>query len=99
LVINEEIRQQLGLKTSKTITATLADGSIAQYDLSEAINIRWKDRSTVMDAVIAPNAKTVLLGAIPLEGLDLYVDPVNKKLVGVHGDSPMAILYGGMLPA
>jgi clan AA aspartic protease len=89
LVINEEIRQQLGLKIVGTRTATLADGSTTHYDLSEAVKICWKDRSTIMEAVVLSNAKTVLLGALPLEGLDLCVDPVNQKLVGVHGDTPM----------
>jgi hypothetical protein len=27
-----------------------------------------------------------LLGVIPLEFMDLMVDPVNRELVGVHGD-------------
>jgi clan AA aspartic protease len=89
LVINEEIRQQLGIKTVETRTATLADGSTTHYNLSEAVKISWKDRSTIMQAVVLPDAKTILLGALPLEGLDLCVDPVNQKLVGVHGDTPL----------
>jgi hypothetical protein len=26
---------------------------------------------------------------MPLEALDLMVDPVNERLVGVHGDQPL----------
>jgi clan AA aspartic protease len=92
LVINEEIRQQLGLKINGTRTATLADGSTAQYDLTTAAKILWKDRHTIVEPIILPSAKTVLLGAIPLEGLDLCVDSVNQKLVGVHGDNPVELL-------
>jgi clan AA aspartic protease len=99
LVINEEIRQQLGLKTAGTRSATLADGSTTQYNLTEAVKVCWKDRSTIMEALVLPSAKTVLLGALPLEALDLYVDPVNQKLVGVHGDTPVDIVFGGVLPA
>jgi clan AA aspartic protease len=98
LIINEEIRQQLGLKANRTVRATLADGSTTQYYLTEAVNIRWKDRETIMEALFMPYGKTVLLGALPLEALDLCVDPVNQKLVGVHGDNPVAILFGGVLP-
>jgi hypothetical protein len=29
----------------------------------------------------------VLLGAIALEGMDLMVNPVNKELTGVHGET------------
>jgi hypothetical protein len=35
----------------------------------------------------------VLLGAIPLEDMDLMVDPVNQRLVGVHGDEQLGMLY------
>jgi hypothetical protein len=30
---------------------------------------------------------------LPLEALDLCVDMVNQQLVGVHGDSPVHVLY------
>jgi clan AA aspartic protease len=91
LVINEEIRQQLGLKTTSTRTAILADGSNTQFNLTEAVKLCWKDRHAIMEAMILPSAKTVLLGVLSLEALDLCVDPVNQKLVGVHGDSPLEL--------
>jgi hypothetical protein len=34
----------------------------------------------------------VLLGAIPLEGMDLMVNPVAGELVGVHGDEPLGMI-------
>jgi clan AA aspartic protease len=92
LVINEEIRQKLGLKTNGTRAATLADGSTAQYNLTTAVKILWKDRHTIVEPLVLPSAKNVLLGALPLEGLDLCVDSVNQKLVGVHGDTPVELL-------
>jgi hypothetical protein len=42
---------------------------------------------------VVPGAKEVLLGAIPLEDMDLMVDPVRQQLVGVHGDEPGGFLY------
>jgi hypothetical protein len=44
------------------------------------------------EAVVLPNATEVLLGAIPLEGMDLMVDPVAEKLVGRHGDEALYTL-------
>jgi hypothetical protein len=38
-----------------------------------------------------PGSKKILLGAIPLEDMDLMVDPVNQKLTGVHGDKIVAL--------
>jgi hypothetical protein len=43
--------------------------------------------------VVIPDAVDVLLGALPLEELDLMVDPVNQRLVGVHGNRRIHILY------
>jgi clan AA aspartic protease len=86
LIINEEIRQKLGLAIVKTVDSSLADGSTTEYGLTEPVEIRWKDRDISLQAVVIPNAGDILLGALPLEGMDLYVDPVNQCLAGVHGD-------------
>jgi clan AA aspartic protease len=86
LVINEEIRQKLGLAIVKTIDSSLADGVATQYGLTEPVEIRWKDRDISLQAVVIPGANDILLGALPLEGMDLYVDPVNQRLAGVHGN-------------
>jgi clan AA aspartic protease len=93
LVINEDTRQKLGLTIIETSRSTLADGKTGVYDVTEGIGIRWKDRGTVLPAVVVPDAKDILLGALPLEAMDLMVDPVNEKLVGVHGDQPLHVLY------
>jgi clan AA aspartic protease len=93
LVINEEVRKKLGLSIEETSQSTLADGKANIYDVTEGVKIRWKDRSTILPAVVVPDAKEILLGALPLEAMDLMVDPVGKKLVGVHGDQPLHILY------
>ncbi|MDR3148144.1 MAG: aspartyl protease family protein [Treponema sp.] len=89
LVINEETRQQLGLAIEGSITSTLADGSTAEYKQTEAVKIQWNDRSTTQQALVVPGADDILLGSLPLEALDLMVDPVNERLRGVHGDQPL----------
>jgi clan AA aspartic protease len=93
LVINEEIQQTLGLHILETSESTLADGKTDTYDVTEGVQIQWKNRSTVLPAVVVPNAKIVLLGALPLEAMDLMVDPVHQQLVGVHGAEPLHVLY------
>jgi predicted aspartyl protease len=92
LVINEKTRAKLGLVIEGSIGATLADGSTSSYDLTEGVKIRWKDRSTTQQALVVPNADSVLLGALPLEAMDLMADSVNEHLVGVHGDKALYIL-------
>jgi clan AA aspartic protease len=86
LIVNEETRRKLGLAVVEAVESSLADGSSTQYGLTEPVEIRWKDRRISLQAVVIPNANSILLGALPLEGLDLYVDPVNQRLAGVHGD-------------
>jgi hypothetical protein len=34
----------------------------------------------------------VLIGAISLEGMDLMINPVDQKLVGVHGDKAICLV-------
>jgi hypothetical protein len=42
---------------------------------------------------LMPNAPEVLLGAIPLENMDIMVDPKRQRLVGVHGDQPIGRVW------
>jgi clan AA aspartic protease len=85
LVINEDIRRKLGLAIEGTRTATLADGGKVDCKITEPVRIYWKDRNATCQAVVLPGGD-VLLGVIPLEFMDLVVDPVAEQLVGAHGD-------------
>jgi clan AA aspartic protease len=93
LVINEDIQQKLGLAIEETSQSTLADGKTGVYEVTEGVKIQWKNRSIILPAVVVPNAKEILLGALPLEAMDLMVDPVHEQLVGVHGDQPLHVIY------
>ena len=86
LVINEEIFKQLGLSVVKTRNINLAGGGKTECKVTDPVHIQWKDRFAVVNAVVLPGGKT-LLGVIPLEFMDLMVDPINRELVGVHGDN------------
>jgi hypothetical protein len=55
--------------------------------------IQCQDRETSVRAVVIPGAKKVLLGVIPLESMDLTIDPKRQKLVGVHGDEVVCTAY------
>jgi len=85
LVINEETRKKLGLDITGSDSGTLADGKKAKYDVAGPLEVIWKDRRTTCEALVLPDAKNILLGAIPLEAMDLTVNP-RRELVGAHGD-------------
>jgi predicted aspartyl protease len=89
LVVNEETRASLGLELTGTDTATLADGSVKEYPITEPVEFRWKDRRKSMNALLIPDADEVLFGALCMEALDLMADPVNECLKGCHGDKAL----------
>jgi clan AA aspartic protease len=86
LVINETVRRQLGLEIEGQRGARLADGVRQICQITEPVNIQWKNRDSVCRALLLPNAEEVLLGAIPMDDMDLIVDPTKQELKGAHGD-------------
>jgi len=86
LVITEDLCRKLGLGVEGERTAHIANGQRVTCKRTEAVKVYWKDRDTVVHAMVIPGAEKVLLGAIPLEDMDLMVSPVTQELVGVHGD-------------
>ena len=52
------------------------------------LEIWWKNRRFTCDALLLPDAPDILLGAFPLEAMDLTINPL-RELVGVHGDIVM----------
>ena len=88
LVINEEIREKLGLDAQGLGEATLADGQKAEYPMAGPLEIRWKNRRMIGEALVIPDAPDILLGAMVLEHMDLTINP-KRELVGVHGDKEM----------
>jgi predicted aspartyl protease len=127
IIINEEIRQKLGLVIKGLRQATLApgkarepvsvslqnklqckspnkcdsidqtasglaDGVESTYQVTEPVEIHWEDRDTACLAIVIPNADKILLGAIPLEDMDLIVDPKRQQLVGAHGNKVVCLI-------
>jgi len=93
LVITEELRQKLGLELRREKTARVANGQRVTCQMTDAVEVHWKNRDTILPAMVVPGAEAVLLGALALEGMDLMVNPVTQELVGVHGDEIEYILY------
>jgi clan AA aspartic protease len=86
LVINEATRQKLGLEVEETGEATLAGGIKAPCQVTEFVEIHWRDRKAACEAVVIPGEDEILLGAYPLKGMDLMVHPLKQEVTGAHGD-------------
>jgi clan AA aspartic protease len=92
LVINEALRVQLGLEITRTGSLGLAGGKRTRCSYTEPVTIRWQDRETECRATVLPEGKEILLGVLPLEGMDLLVHPVEQCLQGAHGDEMVFML-------
>ena len=87
LAIPEFIKRQLDLQKVTDIEAELADGSNLNLEVVGPVEVRFQNRRTNVEALVVPNSKTVLLGAMPMEGMDVLVDPKRERLV-VNPESP-----------
>jgi len=87
LIINQAIADQLGLEIEDSAVVELADGTHSKRDLVGPVSIRFKNRKATCSAIVIPGANEVLLGAIPLEAMDVIIDPGAQRLV-VHPDRP-----------
>jgi len=91
LVINEQLRQQLGLGIVGTKQATLANNAKETVQIAEPVEVHWKNRSSTCRPWVVRSGR-ILLGAIPLEDMDLIVDPAGQELIGAHGDEEIGML-------
>jgi len=96
LVMGEKLRKELGLAIIKVQTATLAGGSKTYSKITEPVEIHWNDRTSSVQAWVLPEEEDVLLGQIPLEEMDLIVDPKKQELIGAHGDEQVTYIRGGI---
>jgi clan AA aspartic protease len=85
LVIPEYVRLQLQLDEQMKKEVTLADGSRKLLSYVGPIETRFKNRVAYVGAVVMGDE--VLLGAIPMEDMDLIVLP-QQRLADINPDSP-----------
>ena len=87
LTISEKIAEQLGLKVREKIEVTLADGSFRKCDYVGPVDIHFENRTASCRALVLPGLDEILLGVIPLEEMDVIIDPTTQQLA-VHPDRP-----------
>jgi len=87
LAINESIQEQLQLPVQEQRKAQLANGQIVECDVVGPVELRFKNRQTTCRAMVLPGDSEVLLGAIPLEDMDVLIHPLRQELI-VNPDHP-----------
>jgi predicted aspartyl protease len=80
LVIPGSAAEALGLEEAWQAKVTYADGHSQNRPVVKNAWLRVCDRDSVFSAVVEPNRKTALIGAIVMEALDLVVDCVTQEL-------------------
>lgn len=81
LTINEVIQNQLGLRTREVRSCELADGSVVDLPVVWPILVRFGNRTSVASALVLPAKTKPLLGAIPMEEMDVLIDPARNRLI------------------
>jgi clan AA aspartic protease len=81
MCINETIQQQLDLPFLEKRKGVLADGSVVEYDVVGPIEVRFENRRCSVDAMVIPGNNEPLLGAIPMEDMDVLIHPHKRQLM------------------
>ena len=87
------MQQELGLKTRAEQPVRMANNASVNVREADPVEVHWKNRSMVCRPWVIPGAQKALLGLIPLEAMDLIVDPNQQVVIGAHGDEQVGILY------
>lgn len=92
ICINESIQEQLDLPFIEKRKAQLANRAtnrdhIEEYNVVGPIVLKFKNRRTVCNAMVLQGDSEPLLGAIPLEDMDVLVHPARQELI-VNPDHP-----------
>ena len=90
LSLPSRLIDQLGLKRLRTRRVRTSAG-MADCHLCAPVRLTIDGREFTADVAEVPDICPVLIGQIPLEGLDFVVDPVNQRLIGnpEHGGEHM----------
>ena len=86
LEIPIHVSKQLNLPKIRQIESELADGSVGFYDVVGPVEVRFSNSQTSVEALVIPGTTKTLLGAIPIEAMDILIDPKRERLL-VNPDS------------
>jgi predicted aspartyl protease len=94
LSLPRRIIQQLGLQLHRTRTAKTTGGNFS-FGIYEPVRLTVLDRDCVIEVAEVSDDCPVLIGQVPLELLDLIVDPGRRRLIGnpEHGGEHMIEMY------
>jgi clan AA aspartic protease len=81
MAINETIQSQMEFPFIDKRKVKLANGQVVEYDVVGPIDVRFANRRAVCSAFVLPGDSQPLLGAIPMEEMDVVILPKRQELV------------------
>lgn len=81
MAINETIQAQLELPLVEQRKVQLADSSVAEYHVVGPVTVIFANRKAICTAFVLPGDSEPLLGAIPMEEMDILVHPQRQELI------------------
>ncbi|MEN9522225.1 MAG: hypothetical protein RL065_602 [Bacteroidota bacterium] len=81
LCINESIQEQMQFPVLEKRKAETADGRIVECDVVGSVELRFKNRQSTCRAMVLPGNNEPLLGAIPMEDMDVLIHPLRQELI------------------
>jgi len=80
LCINGNIKEHLGLRVIDKQIAKLANGKKENHEIVWPVELIFENPSTSCRAMVLPDDAKILLGSIPMEDLDVIIDPKDNKI-------------------
>lgn len=87
LGITETVQEQLNLPFIEKRKLVLGDGSIKEFDVVGPVTVKFKNRTAGCNAVVLSGSAESILGAVPLEEMDVLIHPQRQELI-VNPDPP-----------
>lgn len=81
MAINETIQSQLELPFIEKRKVPLPDSRVVEYDVVGPVTIKFAHRKTVCSAFVLPGDSESLLGAIPMEEMDVLIHPLRQQSI------------------
>jgi clan AA aspartic protease len=81
MAINETIQSQLELPFVEKRKVQVADSRVVEYDVVGPVNVKFANRKATCNAFVLPGDSEPLLGAIPMEEMDVLIHPLRQQLV------------------
>jgi clan AA aspartic protease len=79
--VNETIQEQLQLPFIEKRKAVMANGSIEEFDVVGPLVVKFKNRTAICSAYVLKGDAEPLLGAIPMEEMDVLIHPLRQELI------------------